>query len=291
MQALILAGGYGTRMGKHKETPKAMLPLGHGRIIDMIVSTLWTNGIDRINILHNSYQPPGCKSWAAQFKAWKKGLISKDTKSNRKPPYIKLISNGINRPSDSRGSAADLYYAIERINPTAEGLLVLTSDDIVNNIHLHELINADASPSYRNLYSAITVRPESVVKQCLEANPSRVSVVGGRVHRVGDSVENSPWYYCGPMYLSIGGMSALYDFVSTQSNLDSLGDFVDWAVVEKREEFRAVKVETQFFTVGNADLYKKALNIFGKPGMVDQSLAVPAKVLGIVKNPKKVDGK
>ena len=66
MHAIILAGGYGTRLGAiGKTTPKALLALGGTTIIDMLLARLARIGIADALLVTNARFHAAFEAWAA----------------------------------------------------------------------------------------------------------------------------------------------------------------------------------------------------------------------------------
>lgn len=114
MQAIILAGGYGTRL--HPLTlnaPKPMVPVGGRPIVDYLIEKLDTiGGFSQIFIVTN-------EKFAHVFDLWK---------HEKKRNDITIINDGTTAPENRLGSLGDIQFVIDnhRIN---EDVLILGGDN------------------------------------------------------------------------------------------------------------------------------------------------------------------
>lgn len=260
MHAVVLAAGFGERMRDLvKQAPKALLPLAGGTVLDRVVTSIWVDGITCIHVLHNA-------GWAAMFKRWKNGLrwLPQEGKKTG-TPYIRIYNTGAYKPEHRRGSVGDLGWFLQRLSRRG-GVLVVCADNLFRFTpeDLAELEgNGEAT-------SAITVRPEGKLRPTvLGANPSWVQVEAGLVTEVTDTAPErpTPWRFCGPAYLSDGGIGHLRDyakFCETAGVLaDTLGGFFDW--LKDKEPVRAVKKDDgRFFDLGTVNGYQEAAGSLGR---------------------------
>ncbi|OYT41856.1 nucleoside-diphosphate-sugar pyrophosphorylase [Candidatus Pacearchaeota archaeon ex4484_26] len=130
MKAIILAAGYGTRLGKLGENkPKAFMEVGGKPIIDYIIEKVdKINEIDRIIIVTNN-------KFYSFFDEWKAKAPTEKS--------IEIINDNTNSNEQRLGAMGDLYFALEKIYGDVEkvndDLLVLASDNLFD-FNLEELI-------------------------------------------------------------------------------------------------------------------------------------------------------
>ncbi len=130
MKALILAGGFGTRMYPLTENiPKALLKVDNKPIIEYIIDRLkQINNINEVYILSNN-------KFYMQFLDWKKNYNAYE-KSNFL--QINLINNGINNDFNGTGAIADLKYALDVIG--LDDFFIIASDNLFFS-DLNSLLN------------------------------------------------------------------------------------------------------------------------------------------------------
>ncbi len=119
--AVLLAAGYGTRLGElTEECPKALLPVGGRPLLDHLLA--WLDGglrLDRIVLVTNSRHAP-------QFRRWVENRANPD----RRHAPIRLVDNGTRDPAHRLGAVGDLALALERFPPRGS-VLVGASDTLV----------------------------------------------------------------------------------------------------------------------------------------------------------------
>ena len=101
MNALILSGGFGSRLGYLGEKhPKALLDIGGRPLIDWIIERIIEiEIIDNIVVLCNGF-------FESQFTAW--WVKHEDRKK------ISLISNGVSSPEKRLGAMGDVNFSLQR---------------------------------------------------------------------------------------------------------------------------------------------------------------------------------
>jgi NDP-sugar pyrophosphorylase family protein len=119
MQAILLAAGFGTRMGQ--PTPKAFLSVGQYLALDLAVGSLSIPQITNILIVHNS-------KWAGRFREWIRKSPSK---------YIKLLSDGARINEKRRGAVGSLEVALEKIGDRD---FILTEVDTLFSYDLQDFL-------------------------------------------------------------------------------------------------------------------------------------------------------
>jgi glucose-1-phosphate thymidylyltransferase len=115
MQAVILAAGFGKRMGRFKENPKALLEIGGKPVLDHLLSFIGeAPGLERVNVQTNGLYYPLFKEWL---------------KSSEFTGLVELCSNGAQDERKSPGAIGDLesICAKKGIN---DDILVVAGDSI-----------------------------------------------------------------------------------------------------------------------------------------------------------------
>ena len=113
MKALLLAGGYATRLRPLTDTiAKPLLPLGGRPIVDWIVDRLDEAGVvTEIHVVTNAV-------YAADFERWGSG----------RP--IAVWNDGTASNEDRLGALGDIQLAIERGGLAGDDLLVIAADNL-----------------------------------------------------------------------------------------------------------------------------------------------------------------
>ncbi len=131
MDALILAAGFGTRLGEYSQgLPKQLVPI-HGKpVIEYLVRKLdQSTLIQKIYLLTN-------QKFYEDFQKWIQNL---------KPQLIKpitLINNGRQTNEERNGSVGDILFGSNKIqNAETEGLLVIQGDELVPELDIDSFLN------------------------------------------------------------------------------------------------------------------------------------------------------
>jgi glucose-1-phosphate thymidylyltransferase len=122
MVALLLAAGYGTRMGEAAgSTPKALLPVADRPLVDYLLEQI--AGLPEITGVHlvtNRRYVAVLREWA-DF--WRKPLGGQRR-------HLEIHDDGSTTPENRRGAAGDLAFLLEEIG-IPEGALVAGTDNIL----------------------------------------------------------------------------------------------------------------------------------------------------------------
>lgn len=118
MKALILAAGYATRMYPLTlNCPKALLPIGGGTMLDIIVKKITEiSDIDEIVIVTNHRFYHMIKEWADNFSS---------------PVKVTVLDDGTSSEKDRLGAVGDIVYAVENGN-IDDDLLIMACDNLFN---------------------------------------------------------------------------------------------------------------------------------------------------------------
>ena len=114
MKAVILAAGYGTRLGElTRNKAKPLLPIGRKTIIGHIVEKLLNHNIDQIFVVTNN-------KFYSSFVEWKESFEYQN---------IKIINDGTNSNEERLGPIGDMNFAIQQEN-IDDDLLVIGGDNL-----------------------------------------------------------------------------------------------------------------------------------------------------------------
>jgi len=257
MHVIVLAAGMGTRLGDLGEvTPKPLLPLGKGCVLDQVVTSVWVEGITTVKVVHNNHRSRATGEWPKKFKKWLAGVsYTADPGKRRESPYIRTLNNGISDPSERRGAVGDLAWAIRQGNRRDLPILVVCGDDLFPDPHLEDLKGFDGKTSAISVRSTNDLDP-----MVLAANPSQVRVDAGNVAEIGPDVPDTPWRYCGAFYVAGADVEFVLEYADTWKTAgvvaDDIGGLID-SMVNDGRAVRAVKTATPFWSVGTKELYEE----------------------------------
>ncbi|MBI3619743.1 NTP transferase domain-containing protein [Candidatus Roizmanbacteria bacterium] len=115
MNALILAGGFGTRLGvSGKTTPKGLLTHGKTALLEYILEELKrTNSIRKIALVTNARFYSVYKKWLQLF------YPSLD---------VNVVNDGVSQPDKRKGALGDFVFSTTRLRWQGSDLLVTPSD-------------------------------------------------------------------------------------------------------------------------------------------------------------------
>lgn len=224
MDGLILAAGFGTRMGCR---PKAFLPIGGRSALDHAAAALKAAGCARVLVVHNA-------RWAASFDRWRLGQVQNGVR-------LEALNDGALDPDGRVGAVGDLRLGLEALGA---GEVLLLAVDTVFTWPIRTFLDraaAYADPvialrSMRRGYESlgrVDIDPFCLIQNFYEgARP------GG----------NRPWarsVWLGPARLTpdVGTHAAEYcaEVKAKGSVPDRLGDFLTWLM--RRRPIRGVVVD------------------------------------------------
>jgi glucose-1-phosphate thymidylyltransferase len=112
MKAIILAAGYGTRLGQAGENlPKGLIPYKDTTLIGHVISELVNINIQEVVVVTNA-------KYYQQYNIWAKN----------QPVKINLINDHTLSSEQRLGALGDLKYAVEQAEFSGHNIMVLPSD-------------------------------------------------------------------------------------------------------------------------------------------------------------------
>lgn len=120
MKAIILAAGYGTRLGgaSSEGTSKCLLEVGKNRIIDIIVEkVVHVQAVDEIVVVTNDEFYSEFVKWQSEYSALSG------------PDKVQIVSDGTTSNENRLGSLGDLCYVLDKYE-IDEGVLVIAGDNL-----------------------------------------------------------------------------------------------------------------------------------------------------------------
>lgn len=247
IRALLLAGGYGTRLGPlGREGPKALLELGGRSLADRLAEDLArVPGAQELVVVTNSSFFPALETWASAVET-------------EVPFPVRVLDDGTAAPDERLGAVGDLAFALERTSGTGD-LLVLASDTL---------------PGFplRDFVGAFRGRPGADVLLAVEEeeDPERLGVRGvvqvdrsGRVTRFQEKPGRPASRLTAlPLYLLRAGVLPLVpEYLAAGGEADAPGHLVAWLVDRVRVEGWKVS-GTDRVDVGTPEGYAEARRRF-----------------------------
>lgn len=266
MHAVVLAAGFGSRLAELGETtPKPLLPLGRGCVLDQVVTSVWVPGITAIQVVHNQAVFDGGGSnlkgtkvlhdWGKSFKRWARSVSwNPEPGRNKERPYIKLVPNAVRHEEERRGAVGDLAWTVKRFKKRTDPILVVCADDLFVHPELPKLSEGG--------HTKITCRAAPDLSKAVNGtNPSKVRIEGGMVAEIGDLDDKTPWRFCGPFILQPEDFGFLFEYAELLPKAgllpDSIGDFLQ-AMVEDGRPVAAHRTKQRFGSAGTVAGYKEA---------------------------------
>lgn len=234
MNALILAAGFGTRLGEFGvNTPKGLIRTASGRVIlEILMNDLVKlPSIERICLVTN-------ERFVEIYKKW----LSKINLSER----VEIFSNAVTEPEKRNGALKDLYLSLTQFNLENNDLLVCPSDTYYG-FSLEKFIKYCKKEDT----SFVTV-----VKQMefLDEIKNRLGCAIVKKNRIVDFIEKPsvppslfgavPFYYYPKSYLTLVG-----NYIGQGGNVDAPGSIIPWLIREGKKVF-AFKTKGSWIDVG-----------------------------------------
>lgn len=243
MIGIVLAAGYGTRLGElGANNPKALLPVGNQTIIDHLLDRFVELNLRRVVIVINGHFRPAFETWMK----YKHHAIP-----------MELLCDGSTSPENRLGAVRDIEFALGHIG-SDESILVSASD----NIYTAGLLGM--VEKYREVKAP-------VIAMIRETDPAKLRRTGvakirpndGRVLLFVEKPEEPPSSYaCPALYAYPPGIrKEIADFLSEpEGNHDAPGHLVAF-LVNRRPVYGKV-LEGKRYDIGSTATYREAQQIF-----------------------------
>lgn len=235
LTAILLAAGYATRMYPlTHDTPKALLPLGGGMVLDGIVSGLGSEVTKCILVTNHKF--------VDQFRAWR----------SRRGMTLEIVDDGTERAEERLGAVRDLELA--RVQGHARGDLLVVGTDNLFKWPLADFIER-ARPHAPHPSVALWEAPSK------KAATQFGVVTVDRTDRITAFVEKAPqtpstlvamcvYYFPESMERSIR------QFLDEQHDTDAPGYFISWLV--QRGLVFGITMPGGWYDIGTVEAYQAA---------------------------------
>ena len=245
MNALILAAGYGVRMGAlTRNTAKPLLPVNGKPVIEHLAGQLFDTGkIQGLTVITNAYYYEQFRAWADEYE----------------PEKITLLDDGSTTNENRLGAIADLRLAVAQAPPRGP-LLVMAGDNIYTFplgrfIDFFEHKRTDVIAA-RHLPDAARLRKTGVA--VLDSDD--------RVVAFEEKPEHPKSEYGVPcMYiLTEPSLSLISNYLETFSGdrgkSDAPGHFIAW--LHTRVPVHAFRFTEPVHSIGDAESYERIVQMF-----------------------------
>jgi glucose-1-phosphate thymidylyltransferase len=243
MQAVVLAAGFGKRMGRYKENPKALLEIGGRPLLDHVLSFLGeTPGLEKVNVRTNALYYPLFKEWL---------------KKSHFTGLVELCSNGAHATEGRLGAVGDLEDVCTKKN-IADDLIVTAADNIYD-FSITPFIEYASS-----IDGDVVAVTETKERKALKAggilkltNDSRVIEFEEKPEKPASNLLALPLYR-----VSRQTIPQLKRYVMDGNDRDNLGSFFAWSY--RRRPLHAYMIEGERHHVTDLASYKRIASLFEK---------------------------
>ena len=243
MKALLLAAGYATRL--HPLTldrAKPLLEVGGKALLTHILERIVPlEGLTEVAVVGNTKFAGQLEAWATQVDC---------------PVPVRVLDDGSTEEGDRLGAVGDIAFALERVPPAGEDVVVVAGDN---------LLGFDLGPAQQAFLASR--RPTILVRHVERDGPSaynEVTLGPGDVvttFREKPPDPGTPWaaiclYFWPP---EVGPL--LREYLAAGGNPDAPGHFIEWLVT--RTEVVAQRTGGDWFDIGGHQALAEARAKFG----------------------------
>lgn len=213
---LILAAGYGTRLGAYGEkTPKGLIPYKEGTILDNLIGHILTlSTTHKITLVANSKFFP---------------IFNHHIKQTYTHQSINLIDDGATHPDNRVGALGDIVYGVKQAHLKQNPLFVAASDTVFS-FPLKKLI--DLYNKHQTFITAVYQTKKSVIQNrlgCVTLEGDKVIDFKEKPTIPESNLAAIPFYIFTPQNLV-----QLEAFVQDNHAADAPGAFIPWLLEQKQ---------------------------------------------------------
>ena len=241
MQAVVLAAGFGKRMGRYKENPKALLEIGGKPILDHVLTFLGgAPGLEKVNIRTNALYYPLFKEWL---------------KKSEFTGLVELCNNGAQVDKESLGAIGDLEDVCSKKN--INGDLVVTAADSIFDFSIAPFLEYASS-----IDGDVVAVKETRKRNELKAGGVVKLTNGSRVIEFEEKPEKPASRLLAlPLYrVSRQTVPQLKKYMADGNDRDNLGSFFAWSY--RRRPLHAFMVDGERHHVTDLASYKRIASLF-----------------------------
>jgi glucose-1-phosphate thymidylyltransferase len=239
LTAILLAGGYATRLYPlTKDTPKALLPLGQGVILDAVVNSLESvPGITQRLLVTNH-------RFAVQFRAWQR----------LRTQAIQIVDDGTDTVEKRMGAIRDLELA--RTQGGGRGDVLVVGTDNLFTWSLGDFVAA-AQRHRPDPSIALWEAPST------EAATQCGVVTRDQTSRITSFVEKSPQAPSREVALCVyyfpeAVCAKIQEFLDSSGNADAPGYFIQW--LARRGAVYGLMMRGAWYDIGTPEAYQTVVN-------------------------------
>lgn len=246
MNVVILAAGYGTRMGELAQNlPKALLPIGGKSILEHLIEKLSTiDEIRKYYIVTNRKFISCFEKWQYDFRKRRDGHFS-----------VELLNDGTTRNENRLGAVRDLQFVIDSAQLNAD--LIVTAGDNLFQFDLEE------SFAFYKMQKCDTIHiiPINGLNQLRRTGVVEIDQ-NNRVIGFEEKPEHPKSHYgCPPLYFfRPDTLQLIEQYLKEGQNPDAPGNFIAW--LYKRKPVYAYLIKGNRFDVGDPETYSKAISLY-----------------------------
>lgn len=225
MNGIILAAGFGTRLGElGKRHSKAFLPVGRKSAIDWVVDSINVPTVDAIHVVHNA-------RWAASFRRWRESIREESVPDRPcRYPYFRVHNDGVTSSEYRLGAVGDLEWLLRRLG--AARAFVLAPVDTISSFDISLLLDEAFSRGGSNAVVLTTRTVDGVDSQQLgkvDVDPEGVLV--NFYEKPAVQIDTA---WLGPAYFPEAAVPLIHQYcfeARTAGTVpDRLGDLVRWLI-------------------------------------------------------------
>lgn len=243
MKALILAGGFATRMGEFgKDLPKPLLPVAGRPVIEHILEK-----IEPLAVIGDVFISTN-KKFEGHFSEWMSRL---STRLN-----TKLVVEPIMEEGQKLGSVGALNFFIKE-NKIDEDLLIINGDNLFKS-GLNECLEfyGKRGTFVFGVYDTGSI-DEARKLGVVICDQNRRVIDFEEKPKNPKGTQVSTGIYIMPRSV----IPMIRNYIKEGNSADRMGDFLAWLM--KRHEMHAFAISDKWFDIGTPDTYKKAKEEFG----------------------------